>query len=174
MVTAKDRAGFREKLAQLELGLEDRMDHPVGLLSGGQRQALTLLMATMNKPKLLLLDEHTAALDPKTAAKVLTLSEKIVEENHLTKVASVTLEIGEVSGIIPYYLTDCWQWAIQKSQYLKEAELKIETIPAVTFCEDCKQTYPTVKYAKICPHCKSEHTYLVSGNEYNIKEIEAC
>ena len=53
--------------------------------------------------------------------------EQVVEENHLTKVASVTLEIGEVSGIIPYYLTDCWQWAIQKSQYLKEAELKIET-----------------------------------------------
>ena len=100
--------------------------------------------------------------------------EQVVEENHLTKVASVTLEIGEVSGIIPYYLTDCWQWAIQKSQYLKEAELKIETVPAVTFCEDCKQTYPTVKYAKICPQCKSEHTYLVSGNEYNIKEIEAC
>lgn len=100
--------------------------------------------------------------------------EQVVEENRLTQVASVTLEIGEVSGIIPYYLTDCWQWAIQKSQYLKEAELKIETVPAVTFCEDCKQTYPTVKYAKICPHCKSEHTYLVSGNEYNIKEIEAC
>ena len=100
--------------------------------------------------------------------------EQVVEENHLTKVASVTLEIGEVSGIIPYYLTDCWQWAIQKSQYLKEAQLKIETIPAVTFGEDCKQPYPTVKYAKICPHCKSEHTYLVAGNEYNIKEIEAC
>ena len=89
--------------------------------------------------------------------------EKVVEENHLTQVASVTLEVG-----------DCWKWAIQKSQYLKEAELKIETVPAVTFCEDCKQTYPTVKYAKICPHCKSEHTYLLSGNEYTIKEIEAC
>lgn len=100
--------------------------------------------------------------------------EQVVEENHLTKVASVTLEIGEVSGIIPYYLTDCWQWAIQKSQYLKEAELKIETVPAVTFCEDCKKTYPTVKYTKICPYCKSEHTYLLSGNEYTIKEIEAC
>ena len=100
--------------------------------------------------------------------------EQVVEENHLTKVASVTLEIGEVSGIIPYYLTDCWQWAIQKSQYLKEAELKIETVPAVTFCEDCNKTYPTVKYAKICPYCKSEHTYLLSGNEYTIKEIEAC
>ena len=84
VVTAKDRAGFREKLAQLELGLEDRMDHPVGLLSGGQRQALTLLMASLKRPKLLLLDEHTAALDPKTAAKVLEISNKIVQENHLT------------------------------------------------------------------------------------------
>ena len=100
--------------------------------------------------------------------------EKVVEENHLTQVASVTLEVGEVSGIILYYLTDCWKWAVEKSQYLKGAELKIETLPAVTYCEDCKQTYPTVKYAKICPYCKSEHTYLLSGNEYTIKEIEAC
>ena len=100
--------------------------------------------------------------------------EKVVEENHLTQVASVTLEAGEVSGIIPYYLTDCWKWAVENSQYLKGAELKIETLPAVTYCEDCKQTYPTVKYAKICPYCKSEHTYLLSGNEYTIKEIEAC
>ena len=84
VVTARDRAGFREKLAQLELGLEDRMDHPVGLLSGGQRQALTLLMATLVTPKLLLLDEHTAALDPATAQKVLALTEKIVAENHIT------------------------------------------------------------------------------------------
>ena len=83
-INKKDRELFAEKLSALGLGLEDRMKQPVGLLSGGQRQALTLLMATMNKPKLLLLDEHTAALDPKTAAKVLTLSEKIVEENHLT------------------------------------------------------------------------------------------
>ena len=84
VVTAKDRAGFREKLAQLELGLEDRMDHPVGLLSGGQRQALTLLMATLRKPDLLLLDEHTAALDPKTADKVLQITEEIVARDNLT------------------------------------------------------------------------------------------
>ena len=83
-VSREDRELFREKLQTLGLGLEDRMTSKVGLLSGGQRQALTLLMATMNKPKLLLLDEHTAALDPKTALKVLTLSAKIVEENHLT------------------------------------------------------------------------------------------
>ena len=83
-VSKADKAFFREQLARLDMGLEDRMRQPVGLLSGGQRQALTLLMATMVPPKLLLLDEHTAALDPKTAAKVLELSDRIVEENGLT------------------------------------------------------------------------------------------
>ena len=83
-LTKQEKKQLRERVALLGMGLEDRMKQPVGLLSGGQRQALTLLMATMNKPKLLLLDEHTAALDPKTALKVLTLSAKIVEENHLT------------------------------------------------------------------------------------------
>ncbi len=84
MIGKKDRAEFRSRLAQLDLGLEDRMNHPVGLLSGGQRQALTLLMATLVTPKLLLLDEHTAALDPATAEKVLDLTAKIVEENRIT------------------------------------------------------------------------------------------
>ena len=84
MISRADRADFRERLAQLELGLENRMDHPVGLLSGGQRQALTLLMATLVTPKLLLLDEHTAALDPATAEKVLALTERIVRENGIT------------------------------------------------------------------------------------------
>ena len=84
MISKADRADFRDRLAQLELGLEDRMSHPVGLLSGGQRQALTLLMATLVTPKLLLLDEHTAALDPATAEKVLLLTKKIVAENNIT------------------------------------------------------------------------------------------
>ena len=79
-----DRAFFREQLARLNMGLEDRMKQPVGLLSGGQRQALTLLMATLVPPKVLLLDEHTAALDPATAEKVLKLTEEIVKENHIT------------------------------------------------------------------------------------------
>ena len=83
-ISHAEREQYRALLAPLGLGLEDRLTTKVGLLSGGQRQALTLLMASLKKPKLLLLDEHTAALDPKTAAKVLTLSEKIVEENHLT------------------------------------------------------------------------------------------
>ena len=82
--TAKNREHYRELLAGLHLGLEDRMESKVGLLSGGQRQALTLLMATMAEPKLLLLDEHTAALDPKTAEKVLALTKSIVEKQHLT------------------------------------------------------------------------------------------
>lgn len=83
-VTAKERENFREKLSLLDMGLEDRMEQPVGLLSGGQRQALTLLMATLVTPKLLLLDEHTAALDPATAQKVLRLTEDIVREKKIT------------------------------------------------------------------------------------------
>ena len=84
MISKADRKEFRDRLAMLELGLEDRMNHPVGLLSGGQRQALTLLMATLVTPKLLLLDEHTAALDPATAEKVLELTKRIVAENGIT------------------------------------------------------------------------------------------
>ena len=83
-VTKTGRKYYKELLATLELGLEERLSTKVGLLSGGQRQAVTLLMATMNHPKLLLLDEHTAALDPKTASKVLYLTDKIVKENNLT------------------------------------------------------------------------------------------
>ena len=83
-VTKAEKARYQEMLRGLDLGLEDRLTSKVGLLSGGQRQALTLLMASLKRPKLLLLDEHTAALDPKTAAKVLELSDRIVAESHLT------------------------------------------------------------------------------------------
>ena len=83
-VRKEERVRYKELLATLELGLEDRLSSKVGLLSGGQRQAVTLLMATLNRPKLLLLDEHTAALDPKTAAKVLELTDQIVQKNKLT------------------------------------------------------------------------------------------
>lgn len=83
-ITKAEKEQFHELLKELDLGLEDRMTSKVGLLSGGQRQAVTLLMASLQKPKVLLLDEHTAALDPKTAAKVLALTDKIITENHLT------------------------------------------------------------------------------------------
>ena len=82
--TKKEREEFKEQLKELDLGLDERMSSKVGLLSGGQRQAITLLMAAIQEPKLLLLDEHTAALDPKTAAKVLAISEKLIAEHHLT------------------------------------------------------------------------------------------
>lgn len=83
-ITKAEREKYRQMLSTLHLGLEDRLTSKVGLLSGGQRQAITLLMASIQKPKLLLLDEHTAALDPKTAAKVLEISDQIISENHLT------------------------------------------------------------------------------------------
>lgn len=85
-ITRDEREQYKERLKILDLGLEDRLTAKVGLLSGGQRQALTLLMATLKKPKVLLLDEHTAALDPKTAAKVLDVTDRIVSRDHLTTI----------------------------------------------------------------------------------------
>ena len=87
---------------------------------------------------------------------------KVGEKNHVEKVSSVTLEIGEVSGILHDYLTDCWNWAKKKEPLMEEAELKIEQI----------EEYPTVEHGKICPYCGSENTYLLRGNEFLIKEIE--
>ena len=105
---------------------------------------------------------------------VIDTVEKLAVENQLTKIGSVTLEVGEVSGIIPHFLSDYWEYAKKKTTYLQDAELKIETIHAVTYCQDCGKTYPTIPQGKICPHCGSGNTFLVTGNEYNIKEIEAC
>ena len=96
----------------------------------------------------------------------------IAKENGVGKINSVTLQLGEVSTVIPEYLTDVWQWAVKKETVLKDAELKIERIDAVTFCEDCRREYPTVRYGKTCPYCSGGNTYLVRGNEFIIKEIE--
>lgn len=100
--------------------------------------------------------------------------EAIVKENNLESVSKVVIELGEVSGVVDYYLTDCFRWSAEKYDFLKGATMEIETIDAVTICEDCGTTYPTLKYAKICPKCKSPNTHLLTGNEINIKEIEAC
>ncbi len=105
---------------------------------------------------------------------VIDTVDKLMVENRLSKVSSITLEVGEVSGIIPGYLTEFWEWARAKTDHFQETELKIETLKAVTYCQDCGETYPTLQYAKICPYCGSGNTFLVTGNEYNIKEIEAC
>lgn len=108
-----------------------------------------------------------------TIIYVIETVEKLAKDEKLTTVGSVTLEVGEVSGIIPDYLKDFWQYARRDSELLKETELKIEELKAVTFCQDCKGTYSTVEFAKECPYCHSLRTFLVTGNEFNIKEIEA-
>ena len=101
--------------------------------------------------------------------------EEVAKENNITEINSVTLEIGEVSTVIEDYLRKCWKWSVEKkSELLKNTELIVEKIPAVTFCEECEKTYPTVKYGRECPYCHGPHTYLLEGNECNIKEIEAC
>ena len=98
--------------------------------------------------------------------------EGIAEENKVTTVSKVVLELGEVSTVIESYLQNCWKWAIKKRELFSNAELVIEKLPAITYCEGCEKTYPTVEYGKICPYCKSENTWLLQGNEFNIKEIE--
>jgi len=101
-----------------------------------------------------------------------TLEETAKEEN-LTKIGSVTLQVGEVSGIMTDLFCDCWDYFKKKHPVLEESELKLETIPAITYCSACEGTYETVRYGKTCPHCGSGETWLVQGNECIIKEIEA-
>lgn len=97
--------------------------------------------------------------------------ESVARENAISRVSSVTLELGEVSGVIPSYLTDCWRWACDKNDLMRGCALVIEEIPAQTYCEDCGATYGTVECGRTCPACGSERTYLVQGNETIIKEI---
>lgn len=93
-------------------------------------------------------------------------------ENGADRVSGVVMDIGEVSTIVPEYLLDCWRWAADKEEMLKGCELKIHTIPAVTHCDGCGGEYPTVQHGKVCPHCGSDRTWLLRGNEVEIKEIE--
>ena len=100
--------------------------------------------------------------------------EQIAKDNQLTDIESVTLEFGEVSGIEPEYLVDCWNWYAKKTPLIEHTKFLYETIPAVTWCNACKSTYPTLQYGKTCPHCGSGETWLQQGNEMNIKQIVAC
>lgn len=95
----------------------------------------------------------------------------VAQENELTQVQSVTVEVGEVSTVLPDYLTDCWNWAVKKTELLAQCEMLVERLPAVTWCDGCRQEYPTVAHGRICPYCGSERTWLLRGNELNIKEI---
>ena len=96
---------------------------------------------------------------------------KVAEQNNVQRVHSVTLEIGQVSTVIPEYLEDIWKWNCKRVPMLNDCELIIEQIHAITRCEDCEKTYDTVPQGRICPYCGSERTFLVTGNEFNIKEI---
>ncbi len=100
--------------------------------------------------------------------------DEIAVENGLTQIGRVTLEIGEVSAIVPSYLTDCWAYYRRSRPLIAEAMLEIETLPAVTTCRSCGQNYATVQYGRRCPHCLGWDTYLLTGDECRIKEIEAC
>ncbi len=99
--------------------------------------------------------------------------EDVARQNDVTRIRRVTLQLGEVSGVVESYLQDCWEWAAAKSELLPGAVLTVETIPAVTVCEDCGQQYPTVQFGRTCPHCQSPRTHLLQGHEMLIKEIEA-
>ena len=99
--------------------------------------------------------------------------DETAEEEHLTKIGSVTLQVGEVSGIMTDLFTDCWDYFKARHPVLKESTLKLETIPAVTYCDSCGKNYETVKYGKTCPPGGSGETWLIQGNECIIKEIEA-
>lgn len=106
---------------------------------------------------------------------LMKMVEEVGEENSLTSVSRVTLTLGEVSGVLPDYLADCWKWATAKDDagILAGSELVVEEEPAVTVCNACGKTYGTVAHGKICPHCGSPDTVLLSGNEVELKEIEA-
>ncbi len=98
--------------------------------------------------------------------------ESVAGENAIEKVQSVTVEVGEVSTVIPDYLIDCWNWAVKKKgPLLEDCAMTVETIHAITHCDGCGKDYDTVAHGKLCPHCGSERTWLLTGNEINIKEI---
>ncbi len=98
--------------------------------------------------------------------------EEVAAQNDVKKVLKLKLEVGEVSSVVPELFTDCFEWAKKKTKYMQETELELIVLQALSYCNDCKETYKTTEYAKQCPHCGSYDTYLVTGNEINIKDIE--
>ena len=99
--------------------------------------------------------------------------DEIAAKNNVKEVKKVTLEIGEVSGVIPKYLEDCWKWAVlHRSQFMKDCELQIINLKATSFCQDCNEMYDTSPSGRKCPKCGKQNTYLVTGNEVSIKDIQ--
>jgi len=104
--------------------------------------------------------------------EVIDQVEKVAAQSNVEKVLKLNMEIGEVSSVVPQLFTDCFDWAKKKTTYLREAQLEIVLLEGISYCQDCDQTYRTTAYAKKCPHCGSLRTYLVTGNEVNIKDIQ--
>ena len=99
--------------------------------------------------------------------------DEVAKANNVKNVLEVTLEIGEVSGIVNSYLSDCWTWAVNnRSQFMKDCKLNIITIKAKSFCDDCNESFDTLINGKVCPRCKGKNTYLLTGNETIIKNIK--
>ena len=103
--------------------------------------------------------------------KVAQIAEEAAQENGIEKLYSVKVRIGEVSTIVEELFADCWNYFRVRSKVLENCELIIESVPALTYCENCGTTYPTVRYGKTCPHCGSGHTYLLQGTEVEVSEI---
>lgn len=98
--------------------------------------------------------------------------EKIAEENKVNKVVELTLEVGEVSGVIKEYFVDAFNWSIKKTKYMQECKLNFVSIKGITYCESCGKTYSTTEHGKECPYCHSSKTYLVTGRDVSIKDIK--
>lgn len=97
--------------------------------------------------------------------------EDVARQNNVRRVTAVTLELGEVSGVLEDYLQDCWNWAVSKSDLMRGARLQVVVIPAKTLCDDCGMVYSTVAHGRTCPGCGSGHTHLIQGNETMIRDI---
>ena len=98
--------------------------------------------------------------------------ETVAKENNVKKVISLTLEVGEVSTIVPDLFKDCFEWSKKKTEFMQDCELNLVILAAVTYCQDCGETFSTTKHGKVCPHCGSNKTYLITGNEVTIKDIQ--
>ena len=98
--------------------------------------------------------------------------ENLAKEKNISKVVELTLEVGEVSGVVKEYFVDAFEWAKKKTEYMKETKLNFVSIKGISYCEDCKETFETVANGKTCPKCGSAHTYLITGRDVSIRDIK--
>ncbi len=98
--------------------------------------------------------------------------EEVAKQSDVSSISKVVLDLGEVNGVVPDLLENCWNWAVKKSPLLEHAALDIQIVPALSYCEDCKKEFVTVKYGKTCPYCHGGSTWLLQGDEFMIRQIE--